>query len=79
MLAMLADLDAEEAFMHSDAYALIAQADESESKADCTIPLERVNRAIPREILRNSNLEWEKRSRYLCFLGRCKRSASCAR
>lgn len=74
MLAMLADCEAEESFMHSDAYALLAEADESASKADCTIPLERVNRASPRDILRNVNLEDDLRSRFLCFLGRCKRS-----
>ncbi len=75
MLATLADCDAEEAFLHSDAYALLAEADESASKADCTIPLERVNRASPPDILRNVNLEYDLRSRYLCFLGRLKRSA----
>lgn len=68
MLAMLADLDTETEFLQQSEKKWIAEAKESESKADCPLPLEWVNRSRWHDILRNKNLDFGLRARLLRFL-----------
>lgn len=67
MLLMLADLDTETEFLQQSAKKWIEEAKESESKADCSVPLAWVNRSCLDDILRNKNLDFDLRARLLRF------------
>ena len=72
--AVLAGLDEEDAYLRRAEYALLDETEQSEGSADSLIALNLINRSDVGAVLRNVNLEYERRSRLLCFLGRRKRS-----